>query len=167
VAYCTAQNLIDYLSDAGVAYLTDDDGDGMVSPAEQTAAIDAAIAKAGADIDGALCMWFDAVPVTQENEWLRYRALALAAEYVCGRKGGAVPAAITEQAERARFDLGLTAEFGGVRTGQLRVPGLTYPVDSEPEALRRFGLPRVGNPGRIGKSGRRGPWVSGRYGRYR
>lgn len=136
MSYCTREDVVRQLSERGLAYLVDDDGDDSASGAE-LAALDAAVESAAAEIDLALLphVW---LPLTTPNAWLRDRAVDLACERLAQRKGQSVPASLAAAARRSRVWL------EQVRTGQIRPPGLDYAGDADPR--RRFaGLPRVLN----------------------
>ena len=139
MAYCTRQDLIDRLSETGLLFVTDDDADEAASERERTASLDRAIVAAGVEIDAALLPHSD-VPVTASNDWLTQRAIDLAIEHIAERKGSIVPASLAEAARRSRTWL------DQVHRAQLRVPGLVYPADRFPDAVRRAGLPRLCNP---------------------
>lgn len=141
--YCSRDDLKRWLSDAGVVYVADDGADGAADETE-LGALDRAILSAGAEIDAALTPFFNTLPLPQDdatrNQWLKDRCLTLATEYVCRRRGAKVPRAVLEAAERAREWLET------VMAGDMRVPGLVYPLDQDDEAQRKMGLPRVVNP---------------------
>lgn len=137
--YCERTDLRERLSETGLVYVADDDGDDEVSSAELAASLDRAIAAAGTEIDAALTPHV-ALPLTTIPAWLRQRAIDLAAEHLAERKGGAVPESLMKAAERSRQWL------DAVRLGELRVPGLAYPLDTFAHEVRKHGLPRVANP---------------------
>lgn len=139
VVYCTREDLANRLSSMGLITVADDDADGVVSESEQQASLDQAIAAAAAEIDAALAPHVP-IPLTEANEWLKHRAIDLAAEHLAERKGAAVPTSLRDAATRSRNWL------ESVRTGQLRVPRLAYPADEQSSQVRQLGLPRVVNP---------------------
>ncbi len=142
--YCSRADLTDRLSDGGVDFVADDDGDGAVTEAEKVATLDRAIVAAGAVIDQALCPWINTLPVTQDdgsrNETLKLIAVDLASERLAARAGGTVPSAFTEAAVEAKERL------ERVRMGEERVCGLVYPTDGFETERRRLGSPKVANP---------------------
>lgn len=143
VGYCSRQDIENRLSRAGLLWLVDDDLDGKANETEKAAAIDVAIAQAGTEIDAALAPIFDSVPLPDagENEWLKYKALDLAVEWLANRRGKNAPDQVVKAADRAR------AILERVRLMQYRVPGLVYPTDQVAETDRqRLGRPRVTNP---------------------
>lgn len=142
--YCTDQDIIDRARLAGVLARCDDDASGSLSATERLHVTDSKL-YACATIDGYLANLFT-LPISQteaaENQWLKDRAIALALEHLAGRGGGGIPQVVIDAAERARLDL------VAVAAKRQRVPGLTYPVDSADETLRRgMGRPVACNPG--------------------
>jgi phage gp36-like protein len=136
MSYCTRQDVVRQLSERGLAYLLDDDGDGETSSGELEP-LDAAIESASAEIDLALRPHVH-LPLVEPNVWLRDRGVDLAAERLAQRKGQDVPPSLAAAARRSRVWL------EQVRTGQIRPPGLEYAADADPRA-RLAGLPRVLN----------------------
>lgn len=137
--YCSRDDLTNRLSGTGLLFVADDDADDAVSEAEQAATLDQAISAAAAELDAALTPHV-LLPLVESNEWLRHRAIDLAAEHLAERKGAAVPESLKTAAMRSREWL------EKVRSGDLRVPGLTYPTDAHAREVRQLGLPRVSNP---------------------
>lgn len=138
MAYCTADDVIDRISAAGLVYVADDDGSGSVTADEESASVSAAISSASAEIDLALAP-VALLPITASNEWLRHRAVDLAAERLAERKGQSVPFSLAEAAKRTR------AWLEEVRTGRRRVPGLARPSAADGRSATEA-LPRVVNP---------------------
>ncbi|QDU60004.1 hypothetical protein Pan216_08410 [Planctomycetes bacterium Pan216] len=139
MSYCTSDDLVKRLGDAGILYVADDDADNVASSDEREAAIDEAIRAAGAEIDGSLLPHVN-LPIAGTNDWLRQRAIDLASEHLAERRGSHPPASLTNAAQRSR---GWLEE---VRLGTRRVPGLSYPSDRFDRETRHSSLPRVGNP---------------------
>lgn len=141
--YCSRDDLKRWLSDAGVVVVADDDADGSANENE-LGALDRAILSAGAEIDAALVLTFNVVPLPQDdgsrNQWLKDRCIELAAEYVVSRRGSKVPKSIADRAARTREWL------ERVLSGEMRVPGLVYPIDQDDQIQRQMGLPRIVNP---------------------
>ena len=142
--YCSRADVENRLSAAGVAYVADDNLSGTATEPELVSTSDEAIAWAGSAIDAALEPWLNVVPISQDdanrNAWLKFRAIDLALEHLAGRRGGNIPESIRSSADRVRMEL------EQVRRGDLRVPGLTYPVDnSDVQRVRDFGRPRICN----------------------
>lgn len=136
--YCSSDDLVQRLSASGIVYLADDDGDQSASPSEQSLAIDAAIASADAEIDAAL-----AARVTTPapaNDWLRHRAIDLAAERLAERKGLSVPESLAAAARRSR------AWLEEVRQGTRAIPGLAASNLDSVGPAPGAGQPRVLNP---------------------
>lgn len=143
--YCERRDLADRLSETGLVYVADDDASQTAGAAEWSAAVDQAIRAASSEIDAAILPHAD--PPSGVNEWLRQRAIDLAAEHLAERKGGQVPASLAGAALRARELL------ERVRLGTLRVPGLVYRHDRERDRTRGAGAPRVGNPATTVRAG--------------
>lgn len=145
MSYCTADDVEDRLSAVGVSYLVDDNASESVDASEE-GFIQSAIDAVATEIDGALGQFFTSPRTSGSgNEWLLHRCVDLAAERLCGRKGHKVPQSITDAATRSRDWL------EEVRKGDRRVPGMTYPGDSDDLIRRTMGFPMVANPGdRVG-----------------
>lgn len=137
--YCSETDVQLRLTEAGVKNLVDRNRDGVVSPAEAANAIATAVTWAGTEIDAALT---ELMPVAtargSSNDWLRQRAIDLAAFRACSLGGRSVPDSLQSDSERS---LVLLEE---VRTGARMIPGLTYqlPYDSPASTMR---APRVVN----------------------
>jgi phage gp36-like protein len=139
MGYCERRHLIERLSETGLLAVADDGGDDAAQSQELSASLDRAIAAASAEIDAAIAPW-TTLPFAGASEWLRQRAIDLAAEHLAERKGAHVPASFQSAAARSRTWL------EQVRLGEFRAPGLIYPADAFPIEQRRTGLPRVVNP---------------------
>lgn len=140
--YAEYDDVLSRLSDGGILYVVDDDGDGTVSPYEKARVTDA-IESAAGEINAALRPFFT-VPISQTsgslNAWLKTRAVDLSLYYLCLRRGGAVPGSVQAQADLSRELL------ERVRKDELRVPELSYPAEAvTQEELDRIGLPVVAN----------------------
>jgi len=137
--YCGRSDIDDRLSVAGVRFVADDNQSDDVTEAQRVSAIDTAIKFAGAMIDSALWPWVETVPITQDtttrNQYLLDVCVDLACERAAQRSGGTVPQVLADAADDARERLDL------IREGELRVPGVDYPLDSHPQDLKRVGLP--------------------------
>lgn len=140
MAYCVVQDIIDRLSSTGVLYLVDDDNDGTREASEE-AYLQDAIDDISTEIDAALAPSFNTPSSLGGNIWIRARAVDLACERVCERKGQNPPTSVTAAANRSREML------DQVRRRELRVPNATYPTDGFEIERRRFGLPLAFNPG--------------------
>ncbi len=139
MSYCSVQDVIDRLSATGLIYVADDDGDGTVSGSETTAAVEASIMAANAEIDAALVGRTN-LPIGSPGDWLRHRGIDLAAERLAERKGHGVPVSLAEAARRSREWL------EEVRTGKRLVPGVTFSASSSADGTSPPGFPRVVNP---------------------
>ena len=66
--YCSRADLTARLTDGGIEFLVDDNGDRVVGEAEKVDSLDRAITVAGALIDQSLCPWIESTlsPVTVE-----------------------------------------------------------------------------------------------------
>ncbi|MBY0587104.1 DUF1320 domain-containing protein [bacterium] len=137
MTYCSVQDVVDRLSETGVLYAADD-VNGSLSSDESNRAIVSSVEAAQAEIDAALASRVS-LPIVGTNEWLRYRAVDLAAERLAERKGQNVPTSLQEAARRSRQWL------QEVRLGTQLVPGLSLngPVGDAPTAP---GSPRLANP---------------------
>jgi phage gp36-like protein len=144
--YCERRDLIERLSETGLLTVLDD-ADEAAQSFEASTNLDCAIAAASAEIDAAIAPW-TALPFNGSSEWLRQRAIDLAAEHLAERKGAHVPASFVAAAARSRIWL------DQVRLGEFRAPGLVYPADAFSPDERRTGLPRVVNPGSPRDDGR-------------
>lgn len=137
MSYCVARDVIDRLGETGLLYAADDDGDETTGASELTSAMGSALASADAEIDAALAPRAS-LPIEGRHDWLRDRAVDLAAERLASRKGGAIPASLADAAERTRRWL------EEIRLGRRRVPGLPFSDDRlEPIDV---GRPRLANP---------------------
>jgi phage gp36-like protein len=140
MSYCSVQDVIDRLSETGVLYVADDDGNGSLSSDETQRAIRSSIDAADAEIDAALASRVT-LPIGGGNEWLRYRSVDLSAERLAERKGQSVPTSLKEAARRSRQWL------EEVRQGTQLVPGLTLFANPTSSATSSApGSPRVANP---------------------
>lgn len=139
MSYCSAQDVIDRLSETGAMYCVNDDEDSSLD-ASESSLIDDSIEAVATEIDAALTPWVNTPRSHAGNSWLLHRCVDLAAARVVSRKGQGVPESLREEAERSRAWLDM------VRTGQLRVPALTYPTDVNDLEQRRMGLPLAANP---------------------
>lgn len=138
--YCTVEQLIDRLTEAGAEFVADLDHDGELSDAEKSTYLLTAIQYAGNLIDAAVTR---CIPLSTArnsgNAWLRDRCLDLAAARAAGHGGRTVP----EQLDADR--LHAEQQLDAVENGR-RVPGLVYP---EPGLTSRSSrVPRAANPGR-------------------
>jgi phage gp36-like protein len=140
LAYCVVQDIIDRLSSAGVLYLVDDDNDGVLD-ASESAYIQTAIDEIATEIDAALAPSFNTPLTLDGNVWVKVRAVDLACERLCERKGQNPTQSVTLAAERSRQML------DQVRMRELRVPNAVYPGDGFDIERRKFGLPLAFNPG--------------------
>ena len=140
MSYCTQAQIQARISLAGVEYVADDDGDGVAGTTEKTNSLGTAITAADVEIDEALTPHGFSLPLSASDSWLTVQAINLAAEHACERSGGGVPASLAAAAQRSRDKL------NQVRLGEIRVPGLTYPLDGYQEERRRLGVPRAANP---------------------
>lgn len=138
--YCSSQDVQNRLTEAGVIYAADRDGDGAVSPGELAAHVTSAIQYAGNLVDAALAAYL--LPGNargQGNAWLRDRCIDLACARVCSNGGDEVPKRIAAAARSAQKWL------DEVRDGDTRVPGLSIPPPYNSDRRTR-GLPRAVNP---------------------
>lgn len=138
--YCTAQDVQNRLTESGLIYAADRDGDGAVSPGEMTAHVTSAIQYAGNLIDAAIASYL--LPANargQGNSWLRDRCVDIACARVTSNGGDEVPERIGTDAEKS-MDM-----LDEVRSGDLHVPGLTIPPPYNSDRRTR-GLPRAVNP---------------------
>ena len=120
--YLSTTDVQNRLTAAGVQFVADRDGDGVVSPAEVEAYLVSAIEYAGNLVDAALTQFVEpALARAAGNGWLRDRALDIAACRAAGQGGDSVPARM-----QADFDFALQ-ELERIRNGA-RVPGLVYPT---------------------------------------
>ena len=141
MSYCSRTDLRARLSEVGIVYVADSDADGEAANNELATTSDKCIEESDTEINAALTPHFPAsyLPISG-NDWLKYRAIDIAAERMAENGGGGVPASLVTAAQRSREWLEL------VRKGELRVPGLTYPVDGFLEERRKLGIPRSANP---------------------
>ena len=146
MAYCTVQQVSDRLLAVGVLYAVDDDADDTLDAGESDLVQDA-IDDAATEIDEALAPWLDDPRTADGNEWIRVRAIDLACERVCERKGQVAPEGIKAAAQRSREKLDLVRRGTTAQNG-LRVPGISYPGDTDTSRLKQIGLPQIGNPSR-------------------
>lgn len=142
MAYATADQVIDRIGDEGARLLVDRDGSGAISSAE-LAHITTECGEASRFIDAHLATYFS-VPLTgsaANNQTLNDWCIWLVIESLAARLT-AVPLPWQVKAQMVRDNL------ERVRTGQLRVPGLTYPGDGFTTERRAIGRPVVANPPR-------------------
>ena len=148
--YCSRQNVIDRITDAGFEYAADDNQSEALTEAEKVASIDEAIAFAGVKVDESLWRWIDVLPIVQSdtarNEPLKHLAIDIASERLFQRGGGVVPESIAEAAREAKATLMRYMSKESVPTG------ITYPIDAEDREVARLGTPVVVNPRRHGDS---------------
>ena len=142
MAYCVVQDIIDRLSSTGLLVLVDDDNDATLDASESDYVQDA-IDDISTEIDAALSTSFEDPSSLSGNVWIKVRAVDLACERICERKGATAPSSISAAAQRSRDML------DQVRMRELRVPNATYPGDGFEIERRKFGLPRAFNPGRV------------------
>ncbi|MBX9770804.1 MAG: DUF1320 domain-containing protein [Candidatus Obscuribacterales bacterium] len=137
MAYCNEQSVIDRLSNTGILFIADDDEDNTLDTNEM-AFVSQAILDTSTEIDVALATVID-LPIVGTNLFLQRINVDLAAERLCERKGGEVPAGILAAANRARTWLSM------IMKKQIRVPGITYPQDlyTKEDLARR--LPKIVN----------------------
>lgn len=141
--YCSATDVTNRVTDAGVEYCADRDGDGQVGADEITAYVTPAIAYAGREIDFAVCDQFPpATARAQGNGFLKDIAIDLAVERLCSTGTGGIPDSVAAAAERSR------ALLKQIKMGA-RIPDFVYPA--EPQADPRYPVrpawPRVVNFG--------------------
>lgn len=124
--YCTNQQVIDRLTEAGVKHLADRDRSGRVSTAEATATIGTAVTKAGNAIDFAIVSFCP--PATARAQasagtvgWLTDRAVEIACYEACTIGGASAPESVQSAFDRA------TLQLLDVRRDQGVVPGLVIP----------------------------------------
>ena len=139
MAYCTEQDIIDRLSAVGLLYPLDDDGDASYESAD-SAIVANVIEEVTAEIDAYIQGLFADTLALHGNVWLKVRAVDLACERICQRKGSNPPDSIVYSAEKAMESL------EKVRVRELRIPNATYPYDAMDSTKRRAGYPRVFNP---------------------
>lgn len=139
MGYCTEQDIIDRLSATGLLYPLDDDGDASYEAADSAIIADI-IDEVTAEIDAYIQGLFTDTSALHGNVWLKVRAVDLACERLCQRKGANPPDSIVYCSERA-LEL-----LDKVRLRELRIPNATYPYDAMDTLKRRAGRPRVFNP---------------------
>ena len=130
MGYCTVEEVRARLGAGGVRFVSEEGGTD-----NSAAVLSAAVDYSTSAIDQALCLFFNGLPPTTSNDWLRYRALDLAVEYAMRQGGGEPTASAVLAAERARADI------AAVAAGRVRVPGLFYPIDRDVQAQQRAGRP--------------------------
>ena len=137
--YCEVQDVRDRVSDQGVLYVGDDDGDGSLESADD-ALIQAAIDAASSDIDMYLAGVFADPRTLVGNEWLSVCCVDLATARCVQRKRRELKV-FADVAEKKRELL------ADVAARKLRIPGVIYPGDGTSiEKKRRFGLPMIAQP---------------------
>jgi hypothetical protein len=155
--YCTTQDVINRLSQAGVLYAADPTGQGTINDAIVQTILTNGLVEAGRQIDRALQpTWIGSLPLTQDdqslNPHLRGWAVKLASLYVATNAGHGVPQALKDDYSEARADL------DRVQTKKLRIPGLVYPGDGWMALRRGQGRPRVANGEKFHPGNLDDPW---------
>lgn len=137
--YCSFTDVENRLTAQGILYVADRDNSGTASGEEQTKYITPSIEYAGNLIDGYLAKQFGMnLPRGGGNQWLRDRAVDIAAAKAAEVGGGKVT-----EAMQASMSLTMTM-LRQVADGDIRVPGLAYPAPVNAPWITR--TPQISNP---------------------
>lgn len=137
--YCEQSDVTKRLTEAGVKNLADRNRGGTLTQDELDNCLGCAITWAGTEIDAALCdIMPTSVPRGASNDWLKMRAIDLAACRACSMAGRTPPESLQKDSERT---MKLLDE---VRDRSRTVPGLLYPLPYDTNRLTMQG-PRVAN----------------------
>lgn len=137
--YCTFTDVENRLTAQGILYVADRDNSGSASGTEETKYITPSIQYAGNLIDGYLAKQFGGdLPRGDGNQWLRDRAIDIAAAQCVLVGGGKIP---EDMAAAMKLSIEMLKQ---VASGDMRVPGLEYPSPINAKWITR--TPAIANP---------------------
>jgi hypothetical protein len=164
--YCTIQNVIDRLTQAGVLFAVDPTGQGTINDPIVQSRLTEGLNEAKRQIDRALQpTWLKGFPIQQDdqnlNPHLQGWAVKIAAFYVATNGGHGVSGIIKDDYVEARQDL------DKVQSRKTRIPGLVYGDEGWINLRVGMGKPMAANP-HCGHGHHAvdnpGPWIKPSYG---
>jgi phage gp36-like protein len=126
--YCTRQDLEALWPQSALLASVDDDGDGVLSPLEESY-VERAIQRASAFLDARLGQRYRLADLAG-NRWCRDACAVLAVHGLATRRGGPAPASLQEL-----YDAYLR-QLAQIVAGQARVPDVPDPPGNLPAAQR-------------------------------
>lgn len=140
VMFTTSTAIYNRLSQAGVAFMSDDGpADSSGAYEVETSIVEQAISYADTRIEYYVNNLVESVGILQGNAYLGYAATAFACQWLCTRRGQVPPQAI--QDEQARYE----EELITIKLGESPIPGFVAPEASNLTAVRDLGRPRAVN----------------------
>lgn len=137
----TIDDLESRLTEYGIVWHVDvDTVDDSASSGELNNYAVPALQYADSVVDAAVAKFIDSINSRPSNNWLRDRAIDIAAYRVFSLGGRSVPLSIEESYKLSLQWLDL------VREGDLIVPGLTYVTETLSSGRRNYNVPIMSNP---------------------